>query len=311
MGLKRTGSGKASFVQGTHDNYKRILLYNFDIDGHDIKREHREFLDKHVVPMMDRDGTVAISGRASRTGSDQHNGTLSEKRAKEVFKYLLRTRRSSRIFSYNGTGEKVASDNGLKNGTEDELYRAVLVTLSKNGPPPKKPDAEIKPAPPRKNWSVDMRASVDIRAYDLFVFKKMLGSFKIGAGFCMPYVSWDLSASKFKLTVPFKGRPPLFPSGFKARGKFFAYDKDLIDFKAMWKDKTIHCLTAGPELIIEVRNALPRICSASYQPFKGSGIKCIGRHVQFQLRGTRLELGGAVGVGSIQDPKPGFPTNCA
>ena len=74
----------------------RALLADFDIDGSKLKPAHREWLDgvatflrKHPIPHGTGKWTVTITGRASKTGSDSHNGWLSKQRAEAVRNYLL------------------------------------------------------------------------------------------------------------------------------------------------------------------------------------------------------------------------------
>src|SRR5947207_12507948 len=51
MAFRQTGSGKVELYAkvGTETH---ALLYNFDIDGHSLKREHVRFLDTQVSPVL-------------------------------------------------------------------------------------------------------------------------------------------------------------------------------------------------------------------------------------------------------------------
>jgi hypothetical protein len=96
-----------------------------------------------------------VVGYASRTGSPLHNLRLSTERANSVGKYL-RFRAVGRglvsvpaVTVNASVGESAAEAAGVKDGTEDALYRAVHVKAwSKPTPPP--PPAPKPPAPKKQ-----------------------------------------------------------------------------------------------------------------------------------------------------------------
>src|SRR5262249_1663197 len=65
-------------------------LYNFDVDGSDLKKEHVDFLHDQVVFFLDDgpEARVAVVGQASLTGESGHNDELSANRAKAVKNHL-------------------------------------------------------------------------------------------------------------------------------------------------------------------------------------------------------------------------------
>src|SRR5215813_13573192 len=66
----------------------QAVLYNFDIDGDTLKREHREWLKEHVVPQLGNPQvTIKLTGEASRTGSDDHNFDLSRRRVAQAVSF--------------------------------------------------------------------------------------------------------------------------------------------------------------------------------------------------------------------------------
>jgi OmpA family len=67
-----------------------VLLYNFDVDGSDLKKEHLDFLHDQVVFFLDDgpDARVKLVGTASLSGESGHNDELSANRAKAVVNYL-------------------------------------------------------------------------------------------------------------------------------------------------------------------------------------------------------------------------------
>jgi len=65
-------------------------LYNYDVDGADLKDAHRRWLDDRVVPPLLRYGFhLWLSGHASRSGAAQHNLDLSRDRVRGVVRYLV------------------------------------------------------------------------------------------------------------------------------------------------------------------------------------------------------------------------------
>jgi len=67
-------------------------LYDFDIDGHDLKSSHKDWLNHDVVGHLKKspelEWNVFLEGTASYTGGIHHNVDLSQRRAEEVGKYL-------------------------------------------------------------------------------------------------------------------------------------------------------------------------------------------------------------------------------
>jgi hypothetical protein len=67
-----------------------LLLYNFDVDSSDLKKEHLDFLNDQVIFFLDDDpdARVKLVGTASLSGESGHNEELSAKRAKAVRNHL-------------------------------------------------------------------------------------------------------------------------------------------------------------------------------------------------------------------------------
>src|SRR5262245_24968142 len=67
----------------------RARLYNFDIDGDTLKKEHKDWLTEHVVTQLGNPSVkITLRGDASRTGSDRHNLDLSRRRVNQVKLFL-------------------------------------------------------------------------------------------------------------------------------------------------------------------------------------------------------------------------------
>lgn len=313
MTLKKTGNGKIGLYSKNGPKL-HALIYNFDIDGHSLKHEHKEFLQAHVAPLLLLGGSTTVRGMASRTGSDKHNDDLSTKRAKEVVFHLMQaTHHAARVFTYKGVGERDAESAGQSDDLEDEFYRAVSLVVTTERTPSRVPKKKEKPKPfpPKKmNWhdgTVLFRANV----LDLWIVKKIIGSLFLSSGFCTPYTAWHLSASNLSITVPIKGKPPIWLGDIKAVGKKFSYNTEIFDPKIYWKDKSIWFDITGTTITITVRDGLPCTPSVNYQPLRGPGVTINGRNVIFKLKAGSAELGIVRGVGSIQNPTKHQPQNCA
>jgi len=79
------GEGDTQWAEAT------LLLYNFDVDGSELKPEHVDFLHEQVIPdLRDNPGArVAVVGTASLSGESGHNEVLSVSRANAVRKHLI------------------------------------------------------------------------------------------------------------------------------------------------------------------------------------------------------------------------------
>ena len=133
------------------------VLYDFDIDGHHLKSAHKKFLDTTVLPVIGADQAnsskkwhIRVEVRTSRSGTDQHNGPLSERRAKAVLDYILERVPKDFVVTAEGKGEIPAAKAGEKDGTEDMFYRgATIVIWGDDKPAPPPPPLHPKIAPPK------------------------------------------------------------------------------------------------------------------------------------------------------------------
>ena len=86
---KGTGPGRIALNPNAPTGGVRASLVNFDVDGDALKKEHGEFLDRTVVPIMiQQNARLFLQGRASHPGSDAHNMDLSRRRAQGVVAHL-------------------------------------------------------------------------------------------------------------------------------------------------------------------------------------------------------------------------------
>jgi len=121
-------------------------IYNFDISGAVVKEEHRQWLDRNVVPFLKDGGSVALEGFASATGSVMDDKFLSEDRLKNVEDYLRRQAPGPwKVSSRTADGMKEALKE-THQWKEDEFWRAVnILTWSRPTPPvhPVEPPKEV------------------------------------------------------------------------------------------------------------------------------------------------------------------------
>jgi hypothetical protein len=128
--MKHTGPGRSEKLV----NPARFMLYNFDIDGAQLKVEHQMALRSTVVPTLRSGGSVSIVGLASRSGKFTHNDRLSLHRAESVRAFLERSVQSRfSVREFKWFGERKAKLDHQRDGSENERYRCVLLFLS-SGP---------------------------------------------------------------------------------------------------------------------------------------------------------------------------------
>ena len=132
----------------------RVLLYDFPTGRSDLLPQHREGLDRHVLPHLGRDApptSIWIGGLASRRGTEAINAPLARRRAVAVARYLDH-RQPDLTLPLNRHGVMATSfgDRFSHYHTENsELYRSVLVVISRLAPPPAAPSTRPTPrAPP-------------------------------------------------------------------------------------------------------------------------------------------------------------------
>jgi len=102
-------------------------LENFGIDQSGLKNEHKKWLDDNVVPAMKSDPAtrVFLRGSASKSGANDYNMRLSERRVESVRKHLGQRGVSSGQISSTFTGEELA----LGSTNESASDRAVFLFL--------------------------------------------------------------------------------------------------------------------------------------------------------------------------------------
>jgi hypothetical protein len=107
-------------------------LYNFDIDDATVKREHRDWLDSNLLPQLKASPAtrIALSGRASRSGTADHARALSQRRVEAVRGYLA----SRGMAQAQATSTFTGKDLSVSTNVEDEADLAVLVLVETPAP---------------------------------------------------------------------------------------------------------------------------------------------------------------------------------
>src|SRR5262249_12664367 len=174
---KETGPGRiANEMVSGKDVVCSYVLFNYNIDGNVLKPEHREFLDREVVPLLRDHGFHAkLTGTASKSGDREYNRQLSLGRGLRVKQYLLK----KGIPESKVPGPDImAAGEDLSTAVwdEDEWDRAVHITIkvgikplplwptivipvviSPNGPDPidpPKPGPVPAPDDPDEHWTI-------------------------------------------------------------------------------------------------------------------------------------------------------------
>jgi len=125
--LKATGPGKVE----KRTNPPSLLLFNFDIDGDQLKSEHKKFIIAEALPRMRAGATVRVIGLADRLGDPDYNRKLSNRRVARTTEFLkAQVPNGLKIGQETGFGEDLMEREGFADGTKDEKFRSVLLFLT-------------------------------------------------------------------------------------------------------------------------------------------------------------------------------------
>ena len=124
-------------------------LFNFDIGKHELKKEHKDWLKAEVVGRLQSGGSMFVVGLASRTDTDAHNMVLSRRRADALIQFLRKESPNNfKIALDIALGERAAQFAGVRDGHEDENWRAVALSVWNRRDPPPMPVIPTPPPPP-------------------------------------------------------------------------------------------------------------------------------------------------------------------
>lgn len=108
--LKKTGAGKVARSSAVPVGGLRAALYNFDIDGAELKPEHLRFLADQALPILQRSSSRCwLQGSASHAGSESHNLELSRWRVDAVVVYLVNKGADRSRLTPSHVGESMAN----------------------------------------------------------------------------------------------------------------------------------------------------------------------------------------------------------
>ena len=133
---KATGPGKYSYKQNAPNDWT-VLLFNYDIEGRTLKKEHRDFLQTRIVPLLKAGCGASIFGDTSTTGSVAFNNDLGLARAKDLLVNLRAWAGVSfAIGLLDSRGKAMALKITGRDNTEDETWRSVWMRVWDRGHPP-------------------------------------------------------------------------------------------------------------------------------------------------------------------------------
>ena len=131
----------------------RATLYNFDVDGDQLKPEHRIFLQTTIAPLLQGDnGHLWMQGSASKSGSNAHNMLLSRRRVSNAAQFLRSLGILDRQMQLDVVGEELAQNHALEDASDRSVALFVLPVAKESPSPPKK-----VPPPPRVSTEFKIR----------------------------------------------------------------------------------------------------------------------------------------------------------
>jgi hypothetical protein len=91
---RETGPGDGGFLITSKEPPSQVvfeyILFNYNIDGNVLKKEHRDLLDRDIIPFVKEHRVhIKLTGMASQSGDREYNRQLSLGRVLRVKQYLL------------------------------------------------------------------------------------------------------------------------------------------------------------------------------------------------------------------------------
>jgi hypothetical protein len=152
MEIAMSGPGRI-FVFALQKDVVTGRLFNFEVAKHQLKPQHEDWLRRNVVGLLQGGGSMWISGLASRSDTDAFNLGLSRRRADSVVGFLRKQAPNNFEITVDlALGERAARLAGVSDGTEDENWRAVILSAWQRSKPPPPP-----PPPPPQGHQVQRR----------------------------------------------------------------------------------------------------------------------------------------------------------
>ena len=173
-----TGPGDGGFLTTTKVPPSRVIfdyiLFNYNIDGNVLKKEHKDLLDRDIIPFLKENRVHAeLTGMASKSGDREYNRQLSLGRVLRVKEYLI----SKGLTEAQVPGpdiQAVGSDQATSKLKEDPIDRAVRIrvavgikprplwptivipmVITPDGPKPIEPPPEVPtPSNTTEHWTI-------------------------------------------------------------------------------------------------------------------------------------------------------------
>jgi hypothetical protein len=129
-----TGPGDGGFLVTRKETPTKVvfeyILFNYNIDGNLLKDQHKELLDRDIIPFMKEHRVhVKLTGMASQSGDREYNRQLSLGRVLRVKKYLLSKGLTEAQIpgpDIRAAGEDLSTSKLM----EDPIDRAVRLTVA-------------------------------------------------------------------------------------------------------------------------------------------------------------------------------------
>lgn len=236
--LVRTGRGKYQITKNDSREFA-CSLYNFDIDGADVKEDHKQILRSKVFPFLQEGGSAAIVGLASVTGPEQHDQELSLERAESVVKAL------NWVWAFSGSGFLYSGPMRIRkvvgrgkqwaqrfSRKENEFWRAVWVHVWDQAVPPS--DSQVNfgmqlPPLADSNLLMDIGQGLDVASWIISM---------IAAAEIIPVV--DMAASILDTLFSLVAAWAASDQNAYLNGYIQGYDMAMKDMSDTYADSSLH-----------------------------------------------------------------------
>lgn len=193
--LRPTGRGKYFLKVDPLTKVVRVWIYNFDIEGFRLKKDHTDVLDAAVCPLLRDGGNVKMLGLASTTGQARFDAQLSQHRMDETLVHIQGSVGSRfRVSKEIAFGKDMAlafgtakMTGGTADNTESEIWRAVVLNAwNRDTPPP--PPVGVDVPMNNNSWATDVGQTIDKVSFGLGIIDLIadLGEIEAVAGVTGP-----------------------------------------------------------------------------------------------------------------------------
>jgi hypothetical protein len=172
--LRPTGPGKYFVKVDPLTKVVRLWIYNFDIEGSRLKKDHTDVLEAAICPVLRDGGNLKMLGLASTTGSASFDAQLGQRRMDETLVHIHgRVGSKFRVSKEIAFGKQMAlafgsakMHGGTADNTESEIWRAVVLNAWNRDLPPPPPVGVDFPIN-NNSWAADVGKAVDTVSFGL------------------------------------------------------------------------------------------------------------------------------------------------